>query len=153
MLGEACHFLDYFCFLFDARPLRVLAQTTWPPAGRLPFPDSVTAQIEFADGSCGQLVYSAEGDTGYPKEALTVYGTGMVAEIHNFRELVVHRGRKQRSFSYSSKGHAEEMSAWAQFLRGQAGHPLPYEQSRLSMLLTFAVLDSIQKATAVDLDA
>ena len=153
VLGEACHFLDYFCFLFDARPLRVLAQTTWPPAGRLPFPDSVTAQIEFADGSCGQLVYSAEGDTGYPKEALTVYGAGMVAEMHNFRELVVHRGRKQRSFSYSSKGHAEEMSAWAQFLRGQAGHPLPYEQSRVSMLLTFAVLDSIQKAMAVDLDA
>src|SRR5881394_1279434 len=48
VLGEACHFLDYFCFLFDSAPTRVLAQTTWPAGGRLPFPDSVTAQIEFA---------------------------------------------------------------------------------------------------------
>ena len=66
VLGEACHFLDYFCFLFDSKPVRVLAQTTWPASGRLPFPDSVTAQVEFADGSCGQLVYSAEGDSSWP---------------------------------------------------------------------------------------
>ncbi|PYJ96650.1 MAG: oxidoreductase [Verrucomicrobia bacterium] len=151
VLGEACHFLDYFCFLLDARPVRVLAQTTWPATGRLPFPDSVTAQIEFSDGSCGQLVYSAEGDAGFPKELLSVYGAGMVAEITNFQELVVHRGRKKRSFSYSSKGHAEEMAAWADFLRGQTEHPLAYEKSRVSMLLTFAVLESIQKTNAVEL--
>ena len=30
VLGEACHFLDYFCFLFETRPLRVWAQTIWP---------------------------------------------------------------------------------------------------------------------------
>jgi len=151
VLGEACHFLDYFCFLLDARPVRVLAQTTWPTAGRLPFPDSVTAQIEFSDGSCGQLVYSAEGDAGFPKELLSVYGAGIVAEITNFQELVVHRGRKKRSFSFSSKGHAEEMAAWADFLRGQTEHPLAYEKSRVSMLLTFAVLESIQKTNAVEL--
>jgi len=73
-----------------------------------------------------------------------------VAETTNFRELVVHRGRKKKSFSCSSKGHAEEMAAWAQFLRGQAGHPLPYEKSRVSTKLTFAVLESIQKSASVD---
>ena len=103
-----------------------------------------------ADGSCGQLVYSAEGDSGVPKEVLTVYAAGVVAEITNFQELVVHRGRKRKSISCSSKGHVEEMAAWAQFLRGQAGHPLPYETSRVSMKLTFAVLESIQKAASVD---
>src|SRR5206468_4868677 len=91
VLGEACHFLDYFCFLFDSRPVRVLAQSVWPPAGRVPFPDSVTAQVEFSDGSCGQLVYSAEGDAGFPKEVLTVYGAGVVAELTNVQELTVHR--------------------------------------------------------------
>jgi predicted dehydrogenase/threonine dehydrogenase-like Zn-dependent dehydrogenase len=151
VLGEACHFLDYFCFLFDAPPARVLAQTTWPAGGRMPFPDSVTAQIEFGDGSCGQLVYSAEGDSGFPKEALTVYAAGVVAEVINFQELIVHRGRKRKSFSYSSKGHAEEMYAWLQFLRGQAEHPLPYEQSRVSMQLTFAVLESIRRGSSIDL--
>jgi len=45
------------------------------------------------------------------------------------------------------------MAAWARFLRGQAGHPLPYEKSRLSMQLTFAVLESIQRAASVDVGA
>ena len=151
VLGEACHFLDYFCFLFDSKPVRVLAQTTWPATGRLPFPDSVTAQVEFADGSCGQLVYSAEGDSSWPKEICTVFGAGFVAEVENFQKLVVHRGRKATTHSYNGKGHAEQMAAWAAFLRGAAEHPLPYEQSRQSMALTFAVLESIQAGRSVEL--
>ncbi len=150
VLGEACHFLDYFCFLFDSRPVRVLAQTTWPPTGRLPFPDSVTAQVEFADGSCGQLVYSAEGDPTWPKEVCTVFGAGFVAEIENFQKLVIQRGRKAATHSYNGKGHAEQMAAWATFLSGAADHPLPYAQSRQSMLLTFATVESIQAGRSVE---
>lgn len=151
VLGEACHFLDYFCFLFASKPLRVFAQTTWPAAGRLPFPDSVAVQIEFADGSSGQLIYTAEGDASFPKETLTVFSAGGVAEMTNFQQLVLHRARKTQKRSFSSKGHAEQMAAWANFLRGEGDHPLPYEQARASMLLTFAVLESIQQARAVDI--
>lgn len=152
VLGEACHFLDYFCFLFGSRPIRVLAQTTWPPKGRLPFPDSVTAQIEFEDGSCGQLIYTAEGDPGWPKEQFTIYGAGLVAEITNFQELTVLRGRRKTSHTFHGKGHAEQMAAWAGFLQGKTVHPLPYAVARQSMLLTFAVLDSIQQGRSVEVE-
>lgn len=151
VLGEACHFFDFFCFLFGARPVRVSAQTTWPPSGRLPFPDSITAQVEFADGSCGQLIYSAEGDSSFPKEVFTVYAAGLVARCENFLKLSIHRGRKKKTMSFSSKGHAEEMKAWAAFLRGEAAHPLPYAQSRTSMHLTFGALESIQQRGAMEL--
>jgi len=151
VLGEACHFLDYLCFLFDATPLRVWAQTTWPAGGRLPFPDSVTAQVEYADGSCGQLIYSAEGDPTWPKEECTVFGAGFVAEITNFQELAVHRGRKKTRQTFAGKGHAEQMQAWGKFLRAEADHPLPYADSRQSMLLTFALLDAIRLGHSVEL--
>jgi predicted dehydrogenase/threonine dehydrogenase-like Zn-dependent dehydrogenase len=151
VLGEACHFLDYFCFLFDSKPVRVSAQATWPAGGRLPFPDSVTAQVEFADGCGGQLVYSAEGDPTWPKEQCTVFGAGFVAEITNFHELAVHRGRKKTRHTFAGKGHAEQMHAWGKFLRAEADHPLPYAESRQSMLLTFAVLDSIRAGRSVEL--
>lgn len=150
VLGEACHFFDYFCFLFDSPPVRVSAQTVWPATGRLAFPDTITAQVEFADGSSGQLIYSAEGDTSWPKEELTVFGAGFVASIQNYQKLVIHRGRKQKSFSYLSKGHAEQMAEWAGFLRGEQAHPLPYTQSRRSMCLTFAALESIQEGRSVE---
>ena len=67
-------------------------------------PDSVSAQIEFADGSCGQLLYSAEGDSSYPKERCTVYGAGIVADITNFQSLEVHQGRKKVNFKYDQRG-------------------------------------------------
>jgi len=149
ILGEACHFLDYFCFLLNAIPTRVTANPTWPVTGRLPFPDSVAVQVEFSEGSCAQLVYSAHGSPSFPKETLTVFGSGLVAELVNFRRLVLHSGRKRATFSYSSKGHAEQMHAWLAFLQGMRNHPLPYEQSRTSMLLTFAVLESIQRNRSI----
>jgi predicted dehydrogenase len=153
VLGEACHFFDFLCFLFESRPIRVSAQTVWPAAGRLPFPDSVTAQIEFADGSCGQLVYSAEGDSSWPKEICTVFGAGLTAELENFKTLNIHRQRKRTSRSFEGKGHAEQMTAWTAFLRGESPHPVPFEEARRSMLLTFAAVEALQQGRSIDIEA
>ena len=151
VLGEACHFLDYFCFLFDSEPTGVTAQTAWPTEGRLPFPDTVTAQVDFTDGSSAQLIYSAEGDSTWPKEVCTVFGAGFVAEVENFQTLTIHRRRKAEARKYQGKGHAEQMTAWGTYLRGEAPHPLPYAVSRRSMALTFATLESIRTGTRVRL--
>ena len=153
VLGEACHFFDFFCFLFESRPVRVTAQTVWPATGRLPFPDSITAQIEFADGSCGQLVYSAEGDSSWPKEICTVFGAGFTAELVNFRQVALHRQRRRISKSFEGKGHAEQMAAWTAFLRGESPHPVPFEETRRSMLLTFAAVESIQHGSAIEVES
>lgn len=151
VLGETCHFLDYMCFVFDSEPVQVTAQTTWPASGKMAFPDSVCAQVEFANGSSGQLNYSAQGDAAYPKESITLFASGVVIELFNFLEMNVYRGRKKTKKSFSSKGHPEQMGAWLRFLRGESEHPFPYEKSRASMLLTFAVLESIQQGRAVQL--
>jgi predicted dehydrogenase len=150
VIGEVCHFLDYFCFLFGAKPTRITAQPIRPVCGAFPFPDSIATQVEFADGSCGQLIYSAEGVPAFPKETLTVFAPDLVAELTNFQRLVLHSTGKRRTFSYASKGHAEEMDAWIAFLGGKAEHPLPYEASRTSTLLTFAALESIRRGLPVD---
>jgi predicted dehydrogenase len=152
VLGEACHFFDFFCFLLGSRPVRVSAQTVWPAAGRIPFPDSITAQIEFADGSCGQLVYSAEGDSSWPKEICTVFGAGFTAELQNFKTLSIHRQRKHTSKDFDGKGHTEQMAAWTGFLRAERAHPVPFEAARHSMLLTFAAVEAIQSGHSIDIE-
>lgn len=153
VLGEACHFLDYFCWLFEAPPTAVFAQPLGAGRARLPFPDSVAAQVEFADGSSGQLIYTGEGDFKYPKEMATLYAEGLVAEIENFQELRVYEGRKLRKSRFGSKGHAEEMAAWGDFLLGQRKHPMAWGEVSTSMRLTFALLRSIRERRAVSLTA
>ena len=151
VLGEACHFFDYFCYLFDSEPVQITAQTTWPTSGKMAFPDSVCAQVEFANGSCGQLNYSAQGDTAFPKESFTLFASGMGIEVINFLEMNIYRGRKKQKKSFGSKGHREQMLAWVEFLQGRGEHPFPYEKSRRSMLLTFAALESIQRGRSIPL--
>ena len=143
--------IDFACFVLDAKPVGVTAQTVWPAKGRNAFPDSVTAQVEFSDGSSFQLIYSAEGDFAFPKESFRVFGSGVVAECENFMKLSVFQKRKTKVLKFTSKGHAEEMGAWLAFLKGEAPHPMPYEQSRQSMMLTFAVMDAIREHRSVRL--
>lgn len=144
VLGEACHFFDFACHLLGD-PVQVLAQTVGRPA----VPDSVTAQIEFAGGSSAQIVYSAAGDPAFPKESFRVFASGLVAECENFQTLALCQKRKRGVQKHTSKGHAEEMAAWADFLQARAPHPLPYAEARRSMRLTFAVLESIRDGRAV----
>lgn len=146
VLGEACHFFDFACHVLG-RPVKVTAQTV----GRPKVPDSVTAQIEFEDGSAAQVVYSAEGDASYPKETFRVFASGLVVECENFMKLSVFKQRKTTVRKYASKGHAEEMAAWLAYLKGGAVHPLPYEEARQSMKLTFAVLESIREGRCIEL--
>ena len=115
----------------------------------MPFADSIAAQVGFLDGSCGQLIYTAEGDAGFPKETITVFAAGVTAEITNFQEMAIFRNRKKSIRSFTSKGHAEQMAAWVSFLNASAPHPFPYPISRQSMLLTFAVLESLREGRSV----
>lgn len=146
VLGEACHFFDFVCHVLG-RPVKVTAQTI----GRPQVPDSVTAQIEFADGCSAQVIYSAEGDSVFPKESFRVFASGLVVECENFMKLSIFRKRKETVKKFASKGHAEEMAAWLAFLKGSTPHPLPYEQSRQSMQLTFAALESIREGRSISL--
>jgi predicted dehydrogenase/threonine dehydrogenase-like Zn-dependent dehydrogenase len=139
VLGEACHFFDYACHLLG-RPVQVMAQSIGRPA----FPDSVTAQIAFADGSSAQILYSAEGDQAYPKETFRLFASGFVAECENFQKLTLYRNRKRSSKAYATKGHAEEMDAWLAYLKKSGHHPLAYLEARQSMILTFATLESLR---------
>jgi predicted dehydrogenase len=146
IIGEACHFFDYACHLLGT-PIQVMAQAV----GRHAFPDSVTVQIEFSDGSSAQIIYSAQGDASFPKESFRLFGSGFVAECENFQRLTIHRNRKQRVFKFSSKGHAEEMNAWLKFLKGKSIHPLAYPEAQQSMRLTFAVMDSIREGRSISI--
>ena len=143
IIGEACHMLDFACFMLG-RPVRVSAQKTGA--------DSVSAQVEFAEGSTFQLIYSAEGDSAFPKESIRVFANGLVAECENFMKLTVWKNRKVKVTKHASKGHAEEMAAWLGFLKDGKPHPLPDAQSRQSMRLTFAVVEAVRRSAVIDLD-
>jgi len=73
--------------------------------------------------------------------------------LENFKTLNIHRRRKRTSRSFEGKGHAEQMTAWTAFLRGESPHPVPFEEARRSMLLTFAAMEALQQGRSIEIEA
>ena len=148
ILGEACHFFDFFTYMIGSRPITISAL----PIGNGNGSDCLCAQVGFADGSTAQLLYTASGDHAFSKETWRIFCGNAVVECDNFQRLTIYQRRKKLEHPYSAQGHAEEMKAWREFLKGKCEHPLPYSESRKSMMLTFAALQAVRENRTIGLD-
>ena len=90
--------------------------------------DDLSVMLGFADGSVATVVYTATGDTAYPKERVEVFCEGKVMVSDDFRRLSITRGGRTHTSRppQADKGHAAEMRA---FLDLAAGMPSPSSPS------------------------
>ena len=154
IIGEVCHFVDFLIFLTGALPVRVHARAT-PNAGRYRN-DNAAVTLEFADGSLGVIVYVANGDRGYPKERVELFGGGRVATLDDFRRLeLVRDGRKtvHKSGGRQDKGHREALRAFVAAIREGRPSPVPWKEAVATSLTTFRILESLATATSTMVDA
>jgi predicted dehydrogenase len=151
LVGEACHFVDLLGHLAGAPARRVHAVRPGG-AGVSCDPETFSALLEFADGSVGTLVYSADGDPAHPKERLEIVGGGAVAVLEDFRELVVtHRGRRQRTRGWGrDKGHGAELAATVAAVRTGVPEPVPFGEVVRGMRALFAVQRSLATGKPVE---
>lgn len=82
IVGEACHFIDLLRFLAGS-PITRHSRMAMDCANG----DTVSLQLEFADGSVGTIHYFANGSKEFPKERLEVFASGQVLQLDNFRKL------------------------------------------------------------------
>ena len=59
IIGEVCHFVDFFQFLTGSQPREVFARSMGG--------GGVSATLTFADGSTGSILYVTSGDISLPK--------------------------------------------------------------------------------------
>ena len=152
ILGEVCHFVDFLCFLTDACPIEVQAQTVGNP-GQYSM-DNVIGTLKFANGTLGTISYLANGDKSASKERVEVCGGGAVAILEDFRRLELTRnGRKQitRARWAQDKGHKAEMQAFVSMLLGKI-RPIPFEQFVGSTLATLRLQNSCQTGQPLTVD-
>ncbi|MGD0721630.1 MAG: bi-domain-containing oxidoreductase [Roseiarcus sp.] len=129
-IGEACHMYDLFAFLAGAPVVSVGAAAIDPGARAYARSDNFCATIGYADGSLGQLTYTALGPkTGLAKERIEVFGNGEAWIVDDFKSLTrASDGAVLWSAAAADKGHAEEMSRFADALAGGGPDPIPLDQ-------------------------
>lgn len=148
ILSEACHFLDFFIFLSASLPVRLQARS-------LSDADNVVVQVQFADGSLGNLVYVTNGDKSFSKERLEVFGGESAAVLEDFRYLNMTRnGRRKvlRSRFRQNKGHRGEWEAYVNAIKTGSPSPIAFVELVAGMLATLRISESLRSDQAVEID-
>lgn len=151
IIGEGCHFLDFFAFLCGARPRSVFAT----PAGG-EGADDLDLVVSYEDGSVGHLSYCTTGASATPKERVEIFGGGRSGLLDDFRRLELHRGPRRSvrggRWSRQDKGHRAELQAFIEAVRTGGPTPIPWESQIDTTLTTFAALRSAAEGRPVPLD-
>ena len=150
IIGEACHFVDFLTWFCGALPRHVHAVAIPDPDG---LNDTVSINLQFANGSIGSLSYFSNGSKEVPKEFIEVYSAGAIGIIRDFRELEIRstgKPRRKKTF-VQDKGQADMIKAFIKSIK-DGGLPLiPAEEIFAVTRTTFAILESLRIHQAVSL--
>lgn len=150
IIGEACHFIDLAMFLAGGKITRVSGHEMKDPNN---LGNTVSVSLEFDNGSVASLGYFSNGSKKLPKEHIEVFCGGTSAVIDDFKSLTIYgRSVKKYKFKGQDKGHSEQLKRFLDSIREGKECPIPFEESYMSMLATFKVLESIRTGRAVSLE-
>jgi predicted dehydrogenase len=149
LVGEGCHFIDFAQFLTGARIDRVYARSLGGTAADAD--DSFAITLGLSDGSVGTILYTALGDTTFPKERVETFGGGRVATIDDYRTGSLTRGGKTVATGGKGqdKGQAAQVAAFIAMATGTGPVPIPADQLLGGAAAMLAALDSLRTGAEV----
>lgn len=148
MIGEGCHFIDFMSYVCGAPVVKVQAMCIQTPNAAETPEDSISVNLQFADGSVGTLEYVALGDTTLPKEMCEIHGEGSTALMDNFCTTIC-SGKlgKKKLKGKQQKGFAEELSATVSAVKSGTAMPISWNEIENITKTTFAVLKAVKNGT------
>lgn len=152
IIGEVCHFIDYMIFLTGVLPTKVFATTMKSSNENISNWDNISINVEFQDGSVGNIIYTAIGDDIFPKEYIEVFGENSVGVLDNFSLLKLYRNNKKNiKRSFHKKGHSNEIKRLIQSIIRNQGSPICFNELIAVSLVTFGVHKSLEKNSPIDI--
>ena len=142
IIGEACHFIDFLTWLCGALPKQIHAAAIPDPHG---LNDTVSINLQFANGSIGSINYYSNGSKELPKEYIEVYSSGLTGIIKDFKELQIYsigKPRRKKTF-VQDKGQAGMVRAFIKSIKEGGAPIISADEIFTATRITFAVLDSL----------
>ena len=125
IVGEGCHFIDLLRFLAESPIVGQSVDRMATATG-----DTVTVNLQFANGSIGTVHYFANGSKTFPKERLEVFASGRILQLDNFRKLTAFGwpGFKTMKLWRQDKGQQACAAAFVRSIATGAPSPIPFEE-------------------------
>jgi predicted dehydrogenase len=153
VIGEVCHFIDFFIFLTGSKPIRVHTTAMAMNGTEQVLEDNISVVLRFSDGSMATLIYTANGDVALEKEYIEIFGDGKSAIIKDFKELELYADGKKKKIRLTSqdKGQSGELKAFFESVKGKSECIIPFEELYATSYTTFKILESLRVGQSVEL--
>lgn len=153
IIGEGCHFVDFMRFVVGAPVVSVHASSIRTFDASQTSDDSLSATIQFADGSIGTLLYVALGDTMLSKELCLIDGNGSTVTMDDFRTTYCSGKLGERKLAgRQQKGFHEELAAVLEAVRNGRSMPIPAEEFINVTQTTFAIRKALRTGETIRVD-
>jgi predicted dehydrogenase len=145
LLGEGCHFFDFLRHAAGAEAESVQVETPAGDRTDLQPTGNFAATVRFANGSVGQLLYSAQGAPGMGKEYFECFAGQACGALDDYRSAEFYQADRRTSCPKhgQDKGQSALMDAFIRSLREGAPPPIRPEDLLESSVLTLAAQQSL----------
>jgi predicted dehydrogenase/threonine dehydrogenase-like Zn-dependent dehydrogenase len=128
IIGEACHHVDFCCWLVGAPVVSVDVRCLGGAGAGYLREDNVHVTLGFADGSLATVLYLSNGAKAFPTETIEVSCENRGARLTDFRKLEIGKGvrrRTQRLWRGSAKGIDAQIDGFIQWTE----HPTDFDRA------------------------
>jgi len=123
LLGEACHFIDFCCWLIDAPIADFDVSILRGQAPALISEDNLQIKLSFRDGSVATILYLSNGSPAIGREYIEVFCEQKSAVLWDFRRLEYSLGPAGRLRSkkrlMADMGHSAQMQNFLDRITGR----------------------------------
>ncbi len=142
IVGEACHFIDFARWVFDANPVVVSGTRLGEPV-----PDHLVqdlfVQLHFPEGRSATIRYCSESPGDFAKERVVLRGERTVVEIRDFESLrVLAPERLEKTLRVQDKGHGAFLAAFVDAVAGSGPLVCNWEDGLWASVLALLALRS-----------
>lgn len=136
IIGEACHIVDLFCFLTDAKPLSVSVESLASHNENLFPTDNFSAQFSFDDGSICTLLYTSLGHNQMGKERMELFFDSKSIVMNDYQCLTgfgLPHSFNEKTKS-PDKGHQALLRSFFTAITQPEDRVMPISYERLAMV-------------------
>ena len=154
IVGEMTHFIDLLQSLTGSTVKRVHAERISGDNQSAINNDNIVIAMKFADGSIGNLTYSASGDKAYSREELEIFFDGKTIFLQDFHRIELHGTGKTVVFKTRGQemGYVEELKHFTNCVAGKETLLVSPEEMFATMKTIFSIEQSLATANAVSLE-
>lgn len=150
IIGEVCHFIDLAYFIAGSEATRVHSSVLSVNPQLM---DSVSINLEFANGSIASIGYYSNGNKNVSKERIEVFCNGTVCLIDDFKtmDILNNNGTRKIRQKGQDKGHSREFELVTDALNSGGEFPISFKEIYHSTLVTLEAVRSVKEHRAIDI--